>query len=245
MKQNPGIFQRFFGMMLFSIAGVSLLSACGDETPDYRYRLTVEVETPEGLKTGSSVIEVQQSMGRSAGTGFGEIIMRRVHGEAVSVDLPGGRTLFALLRSEDETDWAGSVMQYVAPKVESKSFKEKFGNMLLIEGERELPRHWPPFAGGLRLSAYPMLVTFTDLSDPTSVAEVDPDDLAATFGPGVRLKRITVQITDDPVTTGIEERLGWLSEYPEPRLDPDYRGSTTPNLSQQLWHGDFRKDQHQ
>lgn len=97
--------------------------------------------------------------------------------------------------------------------------------MLLIEGERELPRHWPPFAGGLRLSAYPMLVTFTDLSDPTSVAEVDPDDLAATFGKGVRLKRITVQITDDPVTTGIEERLGWLgnergSLIPIPRGTP-------------------------
>ncbi|HEY8604753.1 MAG TPA: hypothetical protein VIL62_10545, partial [Tsuneonella suprasediminis] len=101
-------------------SGLALsLPACSlaDDTPTYRYRLKVEVETPEGLKTGSSVIEVEQSMGRSAGTGFGEIIMRRVHGEAVAVDLPGGRTLFALLRSEDETDWAGNVMQYLAPKI--------------------------------------------------------------------------------------------------------------------------------
>ncbi len=108
---------RFAGLMAVML-GALMLSGCGlgpDEAPDYRYRLTVEVDTPEGLKTGPSVIEVRQSMGRSAGTGFGEIIMRRVHGEAVSVDLPGGRTLFALLRSEDQTDWAGSVMQYVAP----------------------------------------------------------------------------------------------------------------------------------
>lgn len=56
----------------------------------------------------------------------------------------------------------------------------------------------------------PMLVTFGDLSDPTSMAEVDPDNLAATFGAGVSLKRITVQMTDDPVTTGIEKRLGWF-----------------------------------
>ncbi len=86
-----------------------------------------------------------------------------------------------------------------------------------------------------------MLVTFGDLDDPTSVEEVDPDDLGATFGEGNSLRRITVQITDDPVTTGIEKRLEWLSEYPEPRLDPEYRGSTNPNLSQSLWHGDFRK----
>lgn len=55
-----------------------------------------------------------------------------------------------------------------------------------------------------------MLVTFGDLADPTTMAEVDPDDLTKTFGEAVSLKRITVQITDDPVTTGIEMRLGWL-----------------------------------
>jgi hypothetical protein len=86
-----------------------------------------------------------------------------------------------------------------------------------------------------------MLVTFADESDPTSVALVDPDDLAATFGEGTALRRITIELTDEPVTTGIKERLGWLSKYPEPRLDPDYRGSTSPNLAQSLWHGDFNK----
>lgn len=44
-----------------------MLSGCAvaeDKTPDYRYRLTVEVETPEGVKSGSSVIEITQNMGR-------------------------------------------------------------------------------------------------------------------------------------------------------------------------------------
>lgn len=56
-----------------------LLGSCSGPgtTPDYRYRLTVEVGTPDGLKTGSSVIEVEQSLGRSAGTGFGNRINRR------------------------------------------------------------------------------------------------------------------------------------------------------------------------
>jgi hypothetical protein len=38
----------------------------------------------------------------------------------------------------------------------------------------------------------------------------DPDDLASTFGPGFKLKGFTIQITDEPVTTGIEKRLRWL-----------------------------------
>ncbi|GJL68036.1 MAG: hypothetical protein NPIRA06_06710 [Nitrospirales bacterium] len=38
---------------------------------------------------------------------------------------------------------------------------------------------------------YPLLVAFMDINDPTSVKEVDLDNLAATFGPGVSLKRLT------------------------------------------------------
>ena len=56
---------------------------------------------------------------------------------------------------------------------------------------------------------YPLLVTFTDLADPTTVRRVDPDDLAATFGPGVALKRVTLEITDEAVTEGeVEAVLG-------------------------------------
>jgi hypothetical protein len=54
---------------------------------------------------------------------------------------------------------------------------------------------------------YPQLVHFRDSRDPKSVAAVDPAHLDAAFGPGVRLKRITVQVTGDPVTRGIEGRL--------------------------------------
>ena len=62
----------------------------------------------------------------------------------------------------------------------------------------------------VRAADYPLLVTFADPADPTSVQRVDPANLAASFGPGVTLKRITVEVTNDPVTTGIEKRLGWL-----------------------------------
>ena len=205
-------------VVLGALLAVSGCSA-KDETPDYRYRLTVEVDTPEGVKTGSSVIEVTQKLVRPGSSPAHRAIERHARGEAVAVDLPDGRTLFALLRSEDDVDWASAVMQTAAPKIAGETFEEKFDNMLLIKGEKVLPRHWPPFAGGLVMSGYPTLVTFGDLDDPTSVEEVDPDDLAATFGEGVGLKRIAVQMTDDPVTTGIEQRLGWV---------PSTRGAIAP-----------------
>ena len=241
MQQFGQITRRLSGWVMLCLALAISACASDDTAPDYRYRLTVEVDTPEGLKTGSSVIEVKQRLVRAGSNPANIAVERRVRGEAVAVDLPGGRTLFALLRSDNNIEWPTYVMQTLAPHIDSETFAQQLDNMLLLEGEIVLPRTFPPVGHLEERSAYPMLVTFGALDDPTSVEKVDPDDLAVTFGEGVSLERITVQITDDPVTTGIEKRLEWLSEYPEPRLDPEYRGSTNPNLSQSLWHGDFRK----
>jgi hypothetical protein len=204
--------------------GALVLASCAfaeDKAPDYRYRLTVEVDTPEGVKTGSSVIEVRQTLVRAGGSPANHAVERRVRGEAVAVDLPGGKTLFALLRSENNVDWASYVFVYLAPQRTDAPFADQLDDVLEVTGKQVLPRMWPPVSFLKERSAYPMLVTFDDLADPASVAEVDPDDLAATFGESVRLKRITVELTDDPVTTGIEERLGWLPNYYDKQLSGD------------------------
>ena len=64
-----------------------MLSACGDDTPTYRYRMTVEVETPEGLKTGSSVIEVSTDVASEYTIPTPGKVTNRVRGEAAAVDL--------------------------------------------------------------------------------------------------------------------------------------------------------------
>ncbi|MDR4487070.1 MAG: hypothetical protein R3B83_06040 [Nitrospirales bacterium] len=80
-----------------------------------------------------------------------------------------------------------------------------------------------------------LLVTFTDLTDPTTVKKVDPENLAATLGPGVSLKRITLEITDEPVTEGkIEQVLGWLDD-PKVLKNPGWRN--LPSLSQTTIYG--------
>jgi hypothetical protein len=59
-------------------------------------------------------------------------------------------------------------------------------------------------------------VGFEDYSDPKSVFAVDPADLAASYGEGYALTRLTLQMTDDPLTQGEEEKvLGWLRGYEE------------------------------
>jgi len=138
-------------------------------------------------------------------------VRTRARGEAVAVDMPGGQTLFALLRSENEVGWASSIMFLLSPRYQGDDGYERTVYAIRRhKGVRELPYVKPVAGGRIKRDGYPMLVTFDDLSDPTSVKKVDPFDLAATFGEGVELKRITVQVTDDSVTTGIVERLPWL-----------------------------------
>jgi hypothetical protein len=202
------------------------LTACAffdDPTPDYRYRLTVEVETPEGLKTGSSVIEVEQWFGPAGGSLRPTATKRRARGEAVAVDLPGGQTLFALLRSESDIEWAQTVVARLAPELPEGERRGRLDNVLYLDGKVEVPRTYPAYAWFPERSAYPMMVTFADINHPTSVMRVDPDDLAASFGEGVKLKRITVELTDDRVTTGIEKRLPWKDAY----LDNWFDGTST------------------
>src|SRR5215217_3660313 len=71
------------------------LAGCG-RTESYRYKLTLAVNTPNGIKRGSSVVEVMfyQVSFPERGT------MHKLRGEALYLDLgPGARPLIALLTS--------------------------------------------------------------------------------------------------------------------------------------------------
>ena len=67
----------------------------------------------------------------------------------------------------------------------------------------------------LRRPDYPMLVTFADVNRPASVAEVSPDNLAAHFGTGYALKRITFEALDSqmPLTTGFKDRFPAIASH--------------------------------
>ena len=63
-------------------------------------------------------------------------------------------------------------------------------------------------------AAYPLLVTFDDINKPETVREVDPANFAATFGPGVSLSGLTLEITAEAVTSeSVERVLTWLCHH--------------------------------
>ena len=55
----------------------------------------------------------------------------------------------------------------------------------------------------------PRWVRFRDLQNPASIEFLNPNELDKTFGEGVKLSRVTIEMTKDPVTTDIARRVGW------------------------------------
>ncbi len=75
----------------------------------------------------------------------------------------------------------------------------------------------------------PKLVMFRDIRDHNTLTVVDPTNLAAVFGAGVKLKSITAEPTQDARTqNGIET----IVPIPSPRYEPPNAGS---DLSQRHW----------
>ena len=231
--------RRTFGWGVMGLLGglaVLGLGGCGllNPTYTYRFKMTVEVETPQGLKTGSSVYEVQAG---DSGHLLPDEHARdwSVKGEAVMIDLPAGQTLFALIKTTNarREDLAQLSMGVLDPKFDNDIVEsaQRISRRQGIHSPAEIaPTYtYESYAKGrpvkTEVSNYPMLMTFSDITDPASLKLVDSAVLATSFGPGVRLKRITIEITEDPVTTGIERRLVWLPKLHGSYLDGGSVGS--------------------
>ena len=180
--------------------------------PGHKYRLTVEVETPEGVKSGSGVMAVHPDRSYSRGG------RTRTKGDAVWVDLGGGKNLVALLAHVDGTlDLDG--INYVAMRAyNAAGRKVSFNDMNRMTGA-------VPVTGAL----IPLLVSFGDPADPATARGVPPEAVEAALGKGFRLQGMSAEsvpngvwpldfggILGVPVTRGIEARLPWLKQSGEP-----------------------------
>src|SRR5690242_13207563 len=95
MRANGITMRPRFAVLAFIV--MPFLSGCALLPHRYSFKLTVEVETPQGVRSGSSVYQV------SAASMPALLLPNErkrdwvVKGEAVAVDLPNGQTLFALM----------------------------------------------------------------------------------------------------------------------------------------------------
>ena len=204
---------RRWAIGILGIAAATLLVGRDVIFPmKYRFRMTVEVETPEGIRRGWSVMEIRSSK-EPFRIGNSHSLKNELIGEAVAVDTSRG-TLFALITN---TKSGQPLMDAVTYSLIERSKREiSFWNAVTELGRSDhIGRQVE-----LTPDQYPMFVRFPDFRDPTTVEKVDPGNLMVKFGPGVHLHRVAIQITNESVTTGIEQRLPWLNSLENYRSDP-------------------------
>jgi hypothetical protein len=213
---------------VLTLASALMLGGCSNP-PSYKYKLSFEVETPGGIKSGFNVVEISHASVSIPAGGT----MTHARGEALYLDLgPGQRPLIALLTShrDGETNKMVGHWGEVAPfNVLARLYGETFTDYgSKNENIYKLVQYRGAKAVSPSDSDLPDLVTFADIKDPKSVMLVDPGDLAATLGPGVKWKSITLEITDEPLTTGIETWLPWLGGLRGGGLDGKLSGPDDP-----------------
>ncbi|MEM9999252.1 MAG: hypothetical protein AAF940_00090 [Pseudomonadota bacterium] len=209
-----------FGSALF-------LAGCGEQV-SWNQKITIHVDTPDGVKSGSSVtraIIAKKREGFLFNPPEARGVGSAVSGEAVVVDLGDGQYLFGLLG-------AGGTAQCAIDWGADKWWPD---------GARKVARNKGavPLEGNCR----PRLVTFNNINDPASVKRVEADDLAASFGADYALQSITLEITNEPTTEGkVEALIDWYSGYPEPGLCPSTGRVTDIPFCRRVKHGDLISD---
>lgn len=196
------------------LLGLLAVIVIGDQIrinrPGHKYRLTVEVTTPEGIKTGSGILAVVPDRNYNRG---GRTTMR---GEAVFVDLGGkGKNLVALLAHRQDARLDFDDINYVA----LRAYGAARGNRVSFS-DIHRQAGIVPVQGDL----VPVLVSFGDPNDPATARLVAGDHAKAVLGEGYAMRGLNAEIVPngfwpidfggalgEPVTRGIDAKLPWLA----------------------------------
>lgn len=202
-------------VVLLAVVSVGYVACAGmqevNQTASWRYKMTVTVETPEGLKSGSAVRQMGNELHSSPLSQNGN--PADVSGEAVVIDLGDRGVLFALISSDSDLEF------YNAFPVPGKSVGNGGSTPEGIKYYANLPAGTKAAANSSYPPGYPKLVMFKDINDPKSVILVQTwesdaqgymqlknDRMGELLGKGVRLKAIDMEVTQESVTWGIVDK---------------------------------------
>lgn len=218
---------------------LGLLTACGafgGGAATVRFKVTARALVDGQTYEGAAVNEIRARYTPNALSGFQ--MAREMRAEATVVDVGKRDALFVLLvdyldsilRAYDIAPSVGSADETTIAKLKAASgavdyFATSFG------GKRDLPR----------------IASFRDEADPTSVYQINPDDLAKTHGPGAQFLGLSIEIVDPtvPLTNSIQHRLDWLDLNSGQTIDPlPPRGlpSGSTTFGQVVGHGAFKSE---
>jgi hypothetical protein len=194
-------------MQALCLISVFLLSGCIDYFLPYalRYKITVEIETPEGIKTGSAVWEIRVWRNLVGVLPEANEVTYKISGEAAIVDLGDNKIVLALPNYFRFLD-AFSISR--KNKASLSSLKQ-----LQLGEEREI-----------EFNNY-SLILFSDKNNPRSIATLTDKNIDNKLGTNLKIRKIRMTITDEAITWGeVRRHLKWFDtqRISLGRWNPDY-----------------------
>jgi len=225
-----GMTSRGLAVLLVLFVLAVMTTCVGIISPfSYRFRITIAVETPQGVVLGASVLETS-TIYQPTLLGVPGGRYPSLHGEAVFVDLGQGRHLIGLLAHGPRGEGVDGVMMLPV-----SAFGLRSSGVGRGQNAHEMAAALPAGSSReLRDDLIPTFVTFSDINDPASAKvvyatgrrlsdcgvippgescqprDIGPfviDKIAETFGPGYRLSRVTLEMV--PAGTWPWNSLGW------------------------------------
>jgi hypothetical protein len=194
-------------------------------TYSHRYRLGIDVDVAGETRSGSSVIEVRWHLfPESLRCLFGcNIGYSRVYGQAVLIDMgPQGALLATLWPANTTSSGQAVPADFLALRAFGSQPLPSTGYSLSPETPdsiREMFR-MSNARGKAILSAnnMPQFIWLKDANDPASAKPILAKDFPSVFDGNVRLRAASIEITTDPIATGLEQKLPWLKAMREEQL---------------------------
>ncbi|BDQ37247.1 hypothetical protein SYK_16070 [Pseudodesulfovibrio nedwellii] len=164
------------------------------------YYIGVDVNTPSGLKNYKSMIQLND-------TSFDiwpsnpHSRQPNVKGEAIYCDLGDDKNLVVLLGFRGD-HYGLNTLRILPWRTAGHRVKHTKKHQPFISGRYDLTG-----------DPTPLLVTFANNDDRTSMAKVSRDLMAPLYGEGFSINRIWVEMTNSPYKDGeIQDRLPWLQD---------------------------------
>lgn len=188
-----------------------LVVRCSTPAATLRFRMKVEVNTPGGIRRGSSVMELVAERrflipmpgagGSDWGGGF------TLFGEAPFIET-GGRAVFTLFH---ERDYRHNLSDAVLRTLPERGLPDKDASENQAGLFRRLARSSPTLV--VEPQWYPAFATFPDPQKPATRDEIDAGKMGAGSFGGLAISRITIQPVSsrEPLSTALSERFPALA----------------------------------
>jgi hypothetical protein len=231
-RPRSGRHVRLLATTTLVVALCAGAAGCLFPVDSYRERITATVSVAGRTYTTSSVIEVYYRH-QPPIQGVNTIV--NATGDAVVLDVPGHSPVFILLTRPGDQSWAAGIA-YQLFKGGLPEPREGIGSSQNIRfiaaqvGQTEIPR-----------ALYPTIVAFRDVSVPSSVYPLNADDLSPALGDDAKLVKLTVEMTQDPITYGVAAKLPWINKDIKAQLDGQSIQLAKGSFANSLGVNDFQK----